>query len=220
MIRVAIADDHKIFRKGIVASIGDYDQVRLVQEASNGKQLLEGLDQYEPDVVLMDVKMPVMDGVEATGWLKSARPEVKVIALSMYDEDQYVLNMMQAGAKGYLLKNAEPDEILQAVTTVYSRQFYFNEQLSVCLLKKLLSHTSLPQGHLPPTNLNEREIHILQLVCQEYSNVEIAEKLFLSVRTVEGYRSKLFEKIKAKNIVGLVIYAIKHRLIDIQSWRL
>ncbi|MBS1526959.1 MAG: response regulator transcription factor [Bacteroidetes bacterium] len=215
-INLAIADDHKIFRNGLKATLEDYPDLKLIIEASNGKELIGQMATQVPDVVLMDIKMPEMDGMQTTAYLREHFGQVKVLTLSMHNEDKYIVDMMKAGASGYLLKNAEPEEIIEAIATVYNKGFYFNEHLSVTLIKQLVgpgSYTENPgQQNI---ELNDREIEILRLVCQEYSNQEIADKIFLSVRTVEGYRARLFEKTGSKNLVGLVIFAIKKGIISV-----
>ncbi|QEC53871.1 LuxR family two component transcriptional regulator [Anseongella ginsenosidimutans] len=215
-IKLAIADDHKIFREGLKAILEDQPSFQIIIEAGNGRELADLLPLRKPDVVLMDIKMPVMDGMQATAYIQEHFPEVKVLALSMYHEDKYIVDMMKAGASGYILKNAEPREIIEAVTTVHAREFYFNERLSVTLVKQLIGgRAGLREDGQQNIALNERETEVLGLICQEYSNLEIAEKLFLSVRTVEGYRTRLFEKIGAKNVAGLVIFAIKQGIISV-----
>lgn len=215
-INLAIADDHKIFREGLKAILEDQPSFRIVAEAGNGQELIELLPERKPEVVLMDIKMPVMDGMQATAFIHEQFPEVKVLALSMYHEDKYIVDMMKAGASGYILKNAEPREIIEAVTTVHAREFYFNERLSVTLVKQLVGvRPGMREDRGDAADLNERETEILRLICQEYTNIEIADKLFLSVRTVEGYRTRLFEKIGSRNIAGLVIFAIKQGIITI-----
>lgn len=215
VINLAIADDHKIFREGLKATLEDCPDLNILFEAGNGIELVKQLAAKTPDVVLMDIKMPEMDGMQATAFIQENFSQVKVLALSMYNEDKYILDMMKAGASGYLLKNAEPQEIIDAVFTVYKKGFYFNEHLSITLIKQLMEKSSLKTKGKEETELNEREIEVLKLICQEKQNTEIADKLFLSVRTVEGYRTKLFEKTGSKNIVGLVIYAIKKGIIDV-----
>ncbi|HEY2583427.1 MAG TPA: response regulator transcription factor [Mucilaginibacter sp.] len=214
-INLAIVDDHKIFRNGLKATLEECADFELVLEASNGKQLIGLLTEVTPDVILMDIKMPEMDGIQTTAAVKQLYPQIKVLALSMFNEDKYIIDMMKAGASGYLLKNAEPEEIIEAVSTVYEKDYYFNENLSVTLIKQLNVNTKQvnPGQHL--ADFNEREIEVLKLVCQECSNHEIADKMFLSVRTVEGYRARLFEKTKSKNLVGLVIFAIKAGIINV-----
>ncbi|HEY4195743.1 MAG TPA: response regulator transcription factor [Mucilaginibacter sp.] len=215
-INLAIADDHKIFRNGLKATLEDCPDFKLLIEASNGKELIGQLATRRPDVILMDIKMPEMDGMQTTAYVHEHFKEVKVLALSMHNEDKYIVDMMKAGASGYLLKNAEPEEIIEAISTVHNKGFYFNEHLSVTLIKQLVGPGSYadPAAH-QQVDLNEREIEVLRLVCQENSNQEIADKIFLSVRTVEGYRARLFEKTGSKNLVGLVIFAIKKGIISV-----
>jgi DNA-binding NarL/FixJ family response regulator len=215
-INLAIADDHKIFRNGLKATLEDCPDFKLLIEASNGKELIGLLADHKPDVILMDIKMPEMDGMQTTAYVHQHFKDIKVLALSMHNEDKYIVDMMKAGASGYLLKNAEPEEIIDAIATVHNKGFYFNEHLSVTLIKQLVGPGSYADGTGQQTvDLNDREIEVLRLVCQEYSNQEIADKIFLSVRTVEGYRARLFEKTGSKNLVGLVIFAIKRGIISV-----
>jgi DNA-binding NarL/FixJ family response regulator len=215
-INLAIADDHKIFRNGLKATLEDCPDFNLLIEASNGKELIGQLATHTPDVILMDIKMPEMDGMQTTAYIQQHFKQVKVLALSMHNEDKYIVDMMKAGASGYLLKNAEPEEIIEAILTVYNKGFYFNEHLSVTLIKQLVGPSSSPENAgQQSVDLNDREIEVLKLVCQEHSNQEIADKIFLSVRTVEGYRARLFEKTGSKNLVGLVIFAIKKGIISV-----
>jgi len=214
-IKLAIADDHKIFRNGLKATLEDCADFDLVIEASNGKQLLGMLTDVKPDVILMDIKMPEMDGIQTTTAIKQKYKDVKVLALSMFNEDKYIVDMMKAGASGYLLKNAEPEEIIEAISTVFYKDYYFNEHLSITLIKQLAGNSSSTNPSQSLADFNEREIEVLRLVCQECSNQEIADKICLSVRTVEGYRARLFEKTRSKNLVGLVIFAIKTGIINV-----
>lgn len=214
-IRLAIADDHKIFRNGLKATLEDCDDFDLLIEASNGKQLIGMLTEVTPDVILMDIKMPEMDGIQTTTAVKQKYKDIKVLALSMFNEDKYIVDMMKAGASGYLLKNAEPEEIIEAIQTVYHKDYYFNEHLSITLIKQLAGNNTSGGPSQSLADFNEREIEVLRLVCQEYSNQEIADKICLSVRTVEGYRARLFEKTRSKNLVGLVIFAIKTGIINV-----
>jgi DNA-binding NarL/FixJ family response regulator len=214
-IKLAIADDHKIFRNGLKATLEDCGDFDLVLEASNGRQLIAMLATVTPDVILMDIKMPELDGIQTTAHVKQHYSNIKVLALSMFNEDKYIVDMMRAGASGYLLKNAEPEEIIEAISTVYLKDYYFNEHLSVTLIKQLSSGTKTGSLMQYPVDFNDREIDVLKLVCQECSNQEIADKMCLSVRTVEGYRARLFEKTKSKNLVGLVIFAVKTGIINV-----
>ena len=215
LIQLAIADDHKIFRNGLKATLEDCPEFKLLIEASNGKELIGLLATNNPDVILMDIKMPEMDGMQTTAYVHQHFKDIRVLALSMHNEDKYIVDMMKAGASGYLLKNAEPEEIIEAIQTVHNKGFYFNEHLSVTLIKQLVGPGGRADNSGQQVELNEREIEVLRLVCQECSNQEIADKIFLSVRTVEGYRARLFEKTGSKNLVGLVIFAIKRGIISV-----
>ncbi|UOE49136.1 response regulator transcription factor [Mucilaginibacter sp. SMC90] len=214
-IKLGIVDDHKIFRNGLKATLEDCGDFELLLEASNGKELIGLLTDKIPDVILMDIKMPEMDGIQTAAYVHQHFKDIKILALSMFNEDKYIVDMMKAGASGYLLKNAEPEEIIEAVSTVYNKGFYFNEHLSITLIKQLVGNDQVDNMPNNKADLNEREIEVLKLVCQECSNQEIADKIFLSVRTVEGYRARLFEKTGSKNLVGLVIYAIKRGIINV-----
>src|ERR1700749_88573 len=177
-IKLAIADDNKIFRNGLKATLEDCPDFELLIEASNGKELIGQLATHTPDVILMDIKMPEMDGMQTTAHIHQHFKDIKVLALSMHNEDKYIVDMMKAGASGYLLKNAEPEEIIDAISTVYNKGFYFNEHLSVTLIKQLVNKNQGEPRSIDGVELNDREIEILRLVCQEYSNQEIADKVF------------------------------------------
>ncbi|WP_342328091.1 response regulator transcription factor [Pedobacter sp. FW305-3-2-15-E-R2A2] len=215
LIKLAIADDHKIFREGLKFTLEDYTQLDLIIEATNGKDLIAQITNNKPDVILMDIKMPEMDGMQAITYIRQHFSDVKILVLSMHNEDKYILNAMRLGASGYLSKNAEPEEILEAIVNVHTKGFYFNDDLSATMAKELLGINFMHRLQEKDARLNEREIEVLKLICEEYCNTEIADKLFLSVRTVEGYRTRLFEKVGSKNIAGLVIYAVKSGIITI-----
>ncbi|NLR68351.1 response regulator transcription factor [Chitinophaga varians] len=215
-IKVAIADDHKIFRSGVINTLVPYDNIRFVFEADDGLHLLQHMEQQQPDVILMDLKMPNMDGIEATIKVKEKYPDVKVIILTMYEDDNFIVHLVENGANAYLLKNADPEEIYEAICTTYEKGFYFNENVNLALLKKVL-HKNKQQ--FKPTlkneiQLNDREQEVLKLICQELTTQEISEQIFLSPRTVEGIRQKLLEKLNVKNSVGLVLYAFRNGLIE------
>src|ERR1700761_3831911 len=176
-INLAIADDHKIFRNGLKATLEDCPDFKLLIEASNGKELIGQLATCMPDVIMMDIKMPEMDGMQTTAYVHQHFKQIKILALSMHNEDKYIVDMMKAGASGYLLKNAEPEEIVEAISTVYHKDYYFNEHLSITLIKQLAGNTQTNGAAQSLSDFNEREIEVLKLVCQEYSNQEIADKI-------------------------------------------
>ncbi len=211
-LNVIITDDHKLFRKGIIALLEDFDFTGEIRETSNGVELLELLAKIKtlPDVILLDLSMPVMDGVEAHKQIRKLYPEIKVIILTMEDDEQYILHLISEGVNGYLLKNADPDEMEKAILRVVENGYYFSENISTLVVKGMVKKDKTEA--VPVLDFNERELQILELICKEYTAAEIAEKFNLSVRTVEGYRQKLIEKSGAKNVAGLVIFAVKRNL--------
>jgi DNA-binding NarL/FixJ family response regulator len=213
-IKYAIADDHKIFRRGIIAALADTPELKLVLEAENGKELLNGLPKTKPDVILLDLKMPEMDGIETTTQIRKTNEDVKIIIISMYDDDKYVVHLMEIGANGYLLKNAEPEEIKTAIFTAFENGYYFSEFVNKALLKKIVHKSQIKPVFNKDVELTSREIEVLKLICQEQTANEIANLIFLSPRTIEGIRTKLLEKIGVKNTAGLVMYAVKHRIVE------
>ncbi|RPE08239.1 DNA-binding response regulator [Chitinophaga lutea] len=215
-IKVAIADDHKIFRSGVINTLTPYENINVVFEAEDGEHLLQIMQEQQPDVILMDLKMPKMDGIQATIKVKEKYPQVKVIILTMYEDDNFIVHLVENGANAYLLKNSEPEEIYEAICTTFEKGFYFNENVNLALLKKVL-HKNKQQ--FKPTFKNEvqltdRELEVLKLICNEFTTQEISEQIFLSPRTVEGLRQKLLEKLNVKNTVGLVLYAFRNGLIE------
>lgn len=214
-INVIITDDHKLFRKGIIALLEDFDFIGEINEASNGAELLALLAKIKtlPDVILLDLRMPVMDGVETHKQIRKLYPEIKVIILTMEDDEQYILHLISEGVNGYLLKNADPDEMEKAILKVVENGYYFSENISTLVVKGMVKKDITEA--MPILDFNERELQILELICKEFTAAEIAEKLNLSVRTVEGYRQKLIDKAGVKNVAGLVIFAVKNNLFPI-----
>lgn len=214
IIKVAIADDHKIFRKGVILSLRPYNNIKFVLEAENGDQLLEQLPVAQPDLILMDLRMPGKDGIETTKIVSQRFPNMRVIVLTMYEDERFVSHLMDNGANGYLLKNAEPQEIRRAIMDVYEKGFYLNSFVNKVLLKK--SHAK--QKVVPSLNseitLTDKEKDILKYICMEYTAAEIGQKMDLSVRTVEGIKDRLMERFGSKNTAGLVFFAVKNNLVD------
>jgi two-component system, NarL family, response regulator DegU len=214
-INIVITDDHKLFRKGIIALLEDFDFIGEIEEASNGAELLELLENTKllPDIILLDLRMPVMDGVEAQQKIKKLYPGIRVIILTMEDDEQYILYLISEGVNGYLLKNADPDEMEKAILKVAEIGFYFSESISTLVLHNLKKMEKTETIFNP--DFTEREIQVLELICKEYSNNEIAETFNISIRTAEGYRQKLIDKSGAKSIAGLVILALKYKWVSI-----
>jgi DNA-binding NarL/FixJ family response regulator len=211
-ISVVIADDHEIFRDGFRAMLKKYPEIKLVGEAENGKELIDIVNKLKPDVIFTDIKMPVMDGIEATKQLIKNDPYVHIVALSMFDEDTLIMEMLEAGAKGYMLKNAHKDEIIEAIHQVSLGETYYCKHTSEKLVKLIAKSSFNPYKKDPKPQFSEREMQIIKLICEQYANKEIAASLNLSVRTIEGYREKIQEKAKARNAAGIVIFAIKNQI--------
>lgn len=209
LITVVIADDHEIFRDGLKLVLTKKNGIELVGEAENGKSLLSLVQQLQPDVVVTDIKMPEMDGAEATRHLTRTWPDINVISLSMFDEEDLVVEMFEAGARGYLVKNANKTEIIEAIETVNNGQPYFSSSASNRLTQKLAKSWFNPFSKMRPPAFTTRELNVIDLICRECTNKEIADQLYISARTVEGIRLRIIEKMNVKNTVGMVIFAIK-----------
>jgi DNA-binding NarL/FixJ family response regulator len=210
-IRIILADDHEIFRDGFRVMLKKQATIKLEGEASNGEELVKLAHELHPDVVITDIKMPGVDGIMATKQLMKDLPHIGVIALSMFDEENLIIDMLEAGAKGYLLKNAHKNEIIAAVEAVARDQTYFCEHTSQKLTRLLVTSNINPFKKEKPL-LSENELQVMRLICEERSNKEIAEAMHLSVRTIEGYRDRIQDKIQARNTAGIVVYAIKHKI--------
>jgi len=206
IISVVIADDHIIFRKGLATILNEISTVKLVAETSNGHELLDFLKSGTTDVILLDIKMPGMDGIEACRRVSEKYPDIKVIALTMHEEIGYFNKMIEAGAKGFLLKKTNQDQLEEAITAVYRGENYFAEEFA-------LSLNSSPSAYKAKVNLTDREKEVLEYICKGFSNSDISKRLGLSQRTIDGHRARLFEKTGAKNAPNLVMYAIKHGLV-------
>jgi DNA-binding NarL/FixJ family response regulator len=211
-IRIIIADDHKLFREGIRQALSEESNIKILAEASDGKDLVEKFRAIKPEVILTDVKMPIMDGIEATKKILEINPEIKIIGLSMFDDEANIIDMLEAGASGYLIKNADKDEIVDAIYTVFEGNPYYCKHTSHTLAKMISGSRFNSEKSRGKIEFTDRELDIVRLICQQMTNKEIADSLYVSIRTVEGYRLRIQEKLDVKNSVGIVIYAIKHNL--------
>lgn len=215
MNKVALVDDHSLLRMGL-SSLVESQGNTVLFEADNGKEFLEKLDAANlPHIVLMDINMPEMDGFETTLWLKQNHPEVKVLALSMYDNETSIIRMLKCGARGYILKDSEPAELRTAMNDIMTKGFYYSDLVSGKLMHAISSIDDETDGLKNLVPLNEREADFLKYACTEMTYKEIADKMFVSPRTIDGYRDALFEKLKLKTRVGLVMYAIKHGIVHV-----
>lgn len=213
-ISYIIADDHAIFRQGIKFSLNSFHNLSCIGEAGNGEELLNVLKNGLPDVILMDLKMPGIDGVAATKEIKKLYPGIKIIVLTMYDDEQYIIHMLDIGANAYLVKNTEPEEIAKAIQVVFENEYYFSDMVSKTMLKTLVNKKRITPRFSDAITLSERENEILKLICKEYTTAEIANQLFLSQRTIEGIRTAMLEKVGVRNTAGLVLYAVKAGLAE------
>jgi DNA-binding NarL/FixJ family response regulator len=214
IIKVAIADDHKIFRKGVILSLRQYTNIKFVLEAENGEELLNGLAEAAPDVVLMDLRMPVKDGIEATKTISKDFPNIHVIVLTMYEDERFVSHLMENGANGYLLKSADPSEIKKAILEVVAKGYYLNNFVNKVLLKKSHSRTKIIPSLNSEIVISDKEREVLRLLCMEFTALEIAQKMYISPRTVEAIKDRLMDRFNVKNTAGLVFFAVKNNLID------
>ena len=216
MITIGIAEDQQIFRKGLLMLLNSFKGMKVICEGENGKVLIDQFEQEVPKVVILDYSMPVMGGVETTKYIRFNFPETKIILLSMYDDEEFIETAIEYGANGYLSKDDDLNELDAAIKGVLSNHYYLNDRLSKIFVNRLMSRGKIqPEFENERIDFNDEEISIIQLISQECTNHEIADKLFKSVRTIEKYRSKLIEKVGAQNTIGLIMYAIKHKVIDL-----
>ncbi|MCF6356376.1 MAG: response regulator transcription factor [Draconibacterium sp.] len=213
-ISVIIVDDHKIFRNGLLLLLNNFNFVNVVGQASNGEEFLEMLETKIPDIVLMDINMPRMNGIEATKIALEKYPELKIIALTTFLEDDYIEQMFEAGVEGYMLKRSDIDDFEKAIIRVHEGGNYFSEEIIKVITRNLNKNKNRRVRDLKLPQLTSREIEILDLVCEGLNNEQIAELLFLSPKTIEKHKSNLFQKTQTFNTVNLVIYAFKNQLVS------
>ncbi|HLF47116.1 MAG TPA: response regulator transcription factor [Chitinophagaceae bacterium] len=214
IIKVAIADDHKIFRKGVVLSLRPFTNIKFVLEAENGDELLKSVEEADPDVILMDLRMPGKDGIETTKLISKNYPKIKIVVLSMYEDERFVYHLMENGANGYLLKNAEPQEIRRAIMDVHEKGYYLNNFVNRILLKRSHARQKIIPSLSSEITLSEKEKDVLRFICMEFTAQEIAKKMDISARTVEAIKDRLMERFGCKNTAGLVFFAVKNNLVD------
>ena len=210
-IRIIITDDHQLFRNGLKILLNAFPEFEVIGEASNGEEFLKILKNTQADVVLMDINMPEMDGIEATRKGLKLCPAINIIALSMYGEEEYYYKMVDAGAKGFLLKDSDISEVKEAILTVRKGGSYFSQELLYNVIQKIQHR----EHESKSANLSKREMEILLKICEGLSNQEIAETLFISKRTVDKHRANLLGKTNSKNTASLILFAIRNKLIQI-----
>ena len=213
---IALADDHVLLRKALAALVTNLGYNVLFQ-ADNGEEFLEKLKtNTEPDVVLLDINMPKKDGYETALWIKRNKPDIKIIALSMYDDENAIIRMLKNGARGYILKDAEPADLKAAIESVLTKGFHYSEMVTGKLIHTIHAMDEGDSDIKNTLGLNEKEISFLKLAATELTYKEIAEQMHLSPRTIDGYRDDLFEKLNVKSRVGLVLFAIKNGIVNMQ----
>ncbi len=215
-IKVAIADDHKIFRDGIKMALSSKENLKIIWEAEDGKDLIHKIAIKKPDVLLMDIRMPEIDGINAIELLRKEYDDVKIIVLSMYDDQQTISKMMENGANAYLTKTTDPDEIYQAILTCMNDEFYFNQLVNNAVMGKLLQKKNVRKhyGTNIPISFSEKELKILQLLGEDKTTDEISKIIFLSPRTIETIRQNMKNKVGAKTIGGLLVYGMRNKMIE------
>lgn len=214
-IKLALADDHHLFRKGMEELIGDFDNMEVILSVANGNELIAKLGQLSdlPDLCLLDMNMPVMNGIDTAVEIRKRWPSVKILAVSVNDSDFSILNMLKAGAGGYILKDSQPSALMNAIKTICEKGFYYSELVSGKLLRQVINTSEEP----PVTDLNENETRFLKLCCTEMTYREIANVMNLSHRTIDGYRDHLFSKLNIRSRTGLVIFALKRGIVSLDS---
>ena len=212
-LKVYIADDHTLFRKAMVNLILSFDSVQTVKDAENGKELLTLMKYETPDVAIVDLQMPVMDGADTCEAILEKFPDVKIIILTMHDSEKYILHMMEMGVHAFLLKNTEPDELEEAIVSIVEKDFYHNDLVASVLRKNVRDKKAGQRPVFTNAELSEREKEIVMLVCQELTMKEIGHKLSISENTVRNHRANIMEKIGVNNMVGLVKYAYESGLV-------
>jgi DNA-binding NarL/FixJ family response regulator len=212
-IQVAIADDHTLLRKALAKLVNSFENYAVLFEAENGKEIKNKIAQHiVPDVVLLDVNMPEMDGYETARWLYKNYPQIKVLALSMLSDEKTIIKMLRLGAKGYILKNIDPEELKNALDSIVKKNFYLSEYISGKIISGLHKDADRQEE---PVVLTEKEKDFLRLICSEITYKDIAAQMYVSPRTVDEYRNHLFEKLKVKSRIGLVLYAIRSGLVQV-----
>lgn len=213
-IKVLITDDHALFRAGVKTSLAHYKDIEFIGEAENGMQLLNLVKFLEPDVILLDIQMPIMDGIATLPEVKKILPNAKIVMLTMNDDVSMISKLMEIGANSYLTKNSDSETIYEAIVTVHSKEYFFNEYTNKAMLNGLKSKRVVENSLPDEAELSDKEIQVLKLMCDEKSTKEIADIVEISPRTVEAIRDRLKIKTGAKSTAGLILYAVKHGIVE------
>ncbi len=210
---IAVVDDHSLFREGLVSLLKEYDEFEVVLQASNGKELMDGLKKEKPQVILLDIEMPIMDGIEATVQIKKKYPNIKVIILTMHNEEGLVFDLMGRGANGFLPKDKSVEFVIDAIYAVLEKGYYYNDAVAKAVIEGVRNNTTIKKSFYQ-SPLSGREIEIIKLICKQHTSKEIGEILNLSNRTIEAHKYNILTKTKSTNTAGVVLYAIEHHLLD------
>ena len=215
-IKIILVDDEVLFRKGISFLLTREDNMEVLFEASNGVELMDFLkgDNPQPDIIIMDLKMPELNGIEATKIIHKDFPDIKIIALTSYDSNSFIANMIDVGAVSYLVKNTTPQELFATINEVATKGFYYSDYV-MNIIQNNIDTNKKSKCSFDTNFITSRELEVLELICKQKSTIEIGEKLFISPRTVEGHRNNLLLKTESKNIAGLVVYAIQYGLVTL-----
>lgn len=213
-IKLALADDHKIFREGIKMALGGKPHLKIIWEADDGKDLMHKMAIKVPDVLLMDIRMPELDGINAIQLIRKENEEIKIIVLTMYDDQQMISKMMESGANAYLTKTTDPDEIYEAILTCVNDDFYFNDLVNQAVLLKLQHKKTVRQHYPKQIQFSEKELQILKYLSEDKTTEEISKLVFLSPRTIESIRQNMKAKVSVKTIAGLIVYGMRNKLIE------
>lgn len=215
-VKIIIADDHQLILNGITDMLRPIKEYKIVAMAKNGKEAVEKAIEYNPDLIFMDISMPEMNGIEATSIISQTLPSVKIIALTQHEENEYVKKVLSSGGSGYLLKNSTFDEFNEAIVTVLQGKKYLSKKISEQMLNNIFSENEGKEEVKSEVKLTRREKEIIQKIADELSNQQIADELFISLRTVETHRRNIMQKLKVKSVVSLIKYAAQHNIIDLK----
>ncbi|MFH2143234.1 MAG: response regulator transcription factor [Bacteroidota bacterium] len=214
-IKIILADDHRIFRDGLKSLLSDDHSIEIIGEASNGNELMDMLNTDKPDIIITDISMPGLSGIEIAGQISSNYPQIKIMILSMHTDEEFVINAIRAGAHGYIPKDTSKEELLDAIKVLYETGEYYSKIISDNFLRSFIKKVKVEQNLSENEELTQREIEILKLAAGGLSNKEISDKLFISTKTVDAHKNHIMQKLKLKNTAEMVIYAIKNKIIDI-----
>ena len=213
-IHIGLADDHLVLRQGLILLLKEYDHLNIIIDAGNGKELMEALKTSKPDVILLDIEMPVMNGKEALEKIREKYPNIKVIIMSMHFNDAYIIEFIKNGACGFISKNCDIEKVVDAIQSVHELGHYYDAKVSA-VMADLIKKTPIKGSIIPDTELTNREMQIVKMICNKKSSIEIAKALNLSVRTIEGHRYNISKKTNTTNTLELVDYVIQNKLIKI-----